>query len=184
MDGRELHLHSMVVHAVIAFAAVAAVALPLDAAGAAAGAVAPGTWALLWRGSLLLVLLAALPATLSGVFERSHMYANWHGSHKAKLALSLALVALAVWELTAALGTGGRAPALSSPLGLAVVAGNPLVCLALSFYGLRISLGRQAVARTSYVPDMMKTPPVDVLEAAAAHVAERAKVIEVLEEAS
>ncbi len=174
----------MVVHAVIAFAAVAAVAFALDAAGATVGGVAPGTWALLWRGALALVLLAALPATLSGITERSHMYTNWHGSHRAKLVLSLVLVALSAWELAAALGASGRAPSVSSALGLAVVAGNPLVCLALSFYGLRISLGRQAAARTSYVPDMMKDPPADVLASAAAYVAERAKVIEVLEEGS
>ncbi len=184
MDARELHLHSMVVHAVIALAAVAAVAFALDAGGAAVAGVAPGTWALLWRGALVLVLLAALPATLSGITERGHMYVNWHRSHQAKLALSLVLVALAAWELLEAFGGGGRAPSVSSALGLAVVAGNPLVCLALSYYGLRISLGRQAIGRASYVPDMAKTPPVDVLAAAAAHVAERARVIEVLEEGS
>lgn len=184
MDARELHLHSMVVHAVIAFAAVAAGAFALDAGAATFGGVAPGTWALLWRGSLLLVLLAALPATLSGVFERNHMYTNWHGGHKAKLVLSLGLIVLTAWELAASSGSGGRPAAVSSALGLAVVAGNPLACLALSFYGLRISLGRQAIARTSYVPDRMKHPPVDVLASAAAFVAERAKVIEVMEEGS
>jgi len=182
--GRELHLHSMVVHAVIALAAVAAAAFALDATGTIVGGVAPGTWALLWRGSLLLVLLAALPATLTGITERNHMYVNWHFSHRAKLVLSLALLALTAWELIAALGSGGRAPSVSSALGLAVVVGNPVVCLTLSFYGLRISLGRQAIARTSYVPDMMQTPPVDVLASAAAHVAERARVIEVMEEGS
>ncbi|MBZ5587731.1 MAG: hypothetical protein LAO05_04145 [Acidobacteriia bacterium] len=180
--GRELHLHSMVVHAVIAFAVVAAAAFAFDSAGATVAGIAPGTWAFLWRASLLLVLLAALPATLTGITERSHMYVNWHRSHKAKLVLSLLLLALTVAELVAAARLGGRAVSVGSPLGLAVVAGNPVVCLALSFYGLRISLGRQAVARASYVPDMLKTPPVDVLAAAAAHVAERARVIEVMEE--
>jgi hypothetical protein len=170
----------MVVHAVIAFAVVAAGAFACDAAGATLGGVAPDTWALLWRGSLVLVLLAALPATLSGITERSHMYVQWHRSHKAKLVLSLVLIVLTAYELIAALG--GGAPAVASPLGLGVVVANPLVCLALSFYGLRISLGRQAIARTSYVADMMQTPPVDVLATAAAHVAERAKVIEVREE--
>ena len=179
--GRELHLHSMVVHAVIAFAAVAAAAFALDAAGASFAGVAPGTWPLLWRVSLLLVLLCALPATVTGITERNHMYARWHGSHRAKLILSLSLLTLAACELAAASAPGG-APRVGSALGAAVVAGNPLVCLALSFHGLRISLGRQAVARTSYVPDMMKTPPVDVLVSAAAHVAERARVIEVMEE--
>ncbi len=174
----------MVVHAVIAFAAVAAVAFALDAAGSVVGGVAPGTWALLWRGSLVLVLLAALPATLTGITERNHMYVNWHGSHRAKLVLSLVLVALAAAELVGAAGRGGSPVAVGSALGLAVVAVNPAVCLALSFYGLRISLGRQAIARTSYVPDMMKDPPSDVLASAAVHVAERARVIEVMEEGS
>ena len=52
-----------------------------------------------------------------------------------------------------------------------MVLGNPLVCFGLSFYGLRITLGRQSLARTSYTPDMHREPPVDILESAAAHVA-------------
>ena len=182
--GREIHLHSMVVHAVIALAAVGAGAFALDAAGALVAGVAPGTWTFLWKAAVALTFLAALPATLTGITERSHMYVNWHRSHKAKLVLSLLLVALTGAEIVAAAHLGGRAVAIGSPLGLAVVAGNPVVCLALSFYGLRISLGRQAVARASYVPDMLKTPPADLLESAAAHVAERARVIEVMGEGS
>ena len=182
--GREIHLHSMVVHSVIALAAVAAAAFALDAAGTVVVGVVPGTWTFLWKAAVALVLLAALPATLTGISERSHIYVNWHTSHKAKLVLSLLLVGLTAAELVAAARLGGRAIAIGSPLGLGVVAGNPFVCLALSFYGLRISLGRQAVARASYVPDMMKTPPVDVLESAAVYVAERARVIEVMEEGS
>ena len=182
--GREIHLHSMVVHAVIALVAVAAAAFALDAAGAVVAGVAPGTWTFLWKAGVALVFLAALPATLTGITERRHMYVNWHLSHKAKLLLSLLLVTLTAAELAVAARFGGRAVAIGSPLGLAVVAGNPAVCLALSFYGLRISLGRQAVARASYVPDMLKDPPVDVLASAAAHVAERARVIEVMGEGS
>jgi len=184
VDGREIHLHSMVVHAVIALSAVAAAAFALDAAGATLVGVAHGTWPLLWRVALVLMLAAALPATLSGITERGHLYVRWHPSHKAKLVLSLALVALTAGELVAAAALGGQAVSVGSALGLAVVAANPVVCLALSFYGLRITLGRQSAARTSYVPDMMRTPAVDVLVSAAEHVAERARVIEVLEEGS
>jgi hypothetical protein len=109
------------------------------------------------------------------------MYVNWQRSHQAKLVLSLVLLAMALAELTA-VGRHTGAVVLGSWLGLAIVVGNPLVCLALSFYGLRISLGRQSLARTSYVPDSRQQPPVDVLASAAQLVHDRARVIEVLEE--
>ena len=179
---RGIHLHSMVVHAVLAFVAVAALTLALDASGAAVAGVVPGTWAFLWRAALALALAAALPATLSGITERNHMYVNWPASHRAKLVLSLMLFALVAAELAAAVALGRQTPSVGSALGLAVVAANPLVGLALSFYGLRLTLGRQALARTSYVPDALRMPPVDVLADAAAFVAERARVLEVMEE--
>jgi len=180
MPGRELHLHSMVVHAVIALAVVAALAFVADSAAWRVGFITAATWAFMWRAALVLQFLTALPATLSGLTERGHMYVNWHSSHRAKLALSLLLLAMTALELVA-LAAGRGAVASFSWLGFGVVVGNPVVCLALSFYGLRISLGRQAIARLSYVPDMALDPPVDILESAAAHVAERARVIEVME---
>jgi hypothetical protein len=183
MLGREFHLHSMVVHSVIALAAVAALAFALEVTGATVGPATPTTWSFLWRAALVFMLLAALPAALSGITERSHMYVNWHPGHRAKLMLSGLLLGMAAAELVA-VGVAGRPVSIASWLGLAVVLGNPLVCLALSFYGLRITLGHQALARTSYVPDMFREPPVDILDSAALHVAERAKVIEVLEEVS
>ena len=183
MPGRELHLHSMVVHAVIALALVAALAFVLEGTGAAVCSVASGTWAFLSRAALVGLLLTALPATLTGITERHHMYVNWHPSHRAKLVLSLLLLGLVVAEV-AALAVANGATSLTSWLGLAVVVGNPVVCLGLSFYGLRITLGRQAIARTSYVPDGLRQPPVDVLASAAEHVADRARVVEVLEEHS
>lgn len=181
MPERSLHFHSMVVHAVIALAAVGALAFVLDGAGAAVGPVGGATWAFLWRAALVGVLLAALPATLSGITERNHMYANWHPSHRAKLLLSVVLLGLVVAELAALTTTPGPAR-VTSPLGLAVVVGNPLACLALSFYGLRITLGRQSLAATSYVADLDREPAVDVLASVAVHVAEKAKITEILEE--
>ena len=173
----------MVVHAVIALATVAAVAFVFDSAGVTVGPVAPTTWGFLWRAALTGLLLTGLPATLTGVLERGHMYVNWHPSHRAKLLLSLAILVMTAAELATAAGTRGPA-VLGSWLGVAVVAGNPAVCLGLSFYGLRITLGRQAIASTSYIPDMHREPPVDILVATAARVAERAKVLEVMEESS
>ncbi len=181
MPGRSLHFHSMVVHAVIALAAVGALAFALDAGGAAIGPVGAATWAFLWRAALIGLLLTALPATLSGITERNHMYANWHPSHRAKLVLSLVLLGLVIAELVTVAAASGP-PRVASALGLAVVVANPLVCLALSFYGLRITLGRQALAATFYVADLDREPPVDILETVAVHVAEKAKVIEILEE--
>ena len=181
MPERSLHFHSMVVHAVIALAVVGALAFALDAAGAAVGPVGAATWAFLWRTALIGLLLGALPATLSGITERNHMYVNWHPSHKAKLVLSLVLLGLVIAELAVVAAAAGPARVVS-PLGLAVVVANPLVCLALSFYGLRITLGRQALAATSYVADMDREPPVDILATVAVHVAEKAKVTEILEE--
>ena len=183
MSGFKLHLHSMVVHAVIALAVLAALGFVAVVREWGFGPVAMPTWAFLWRASLVLLLLAALPATLSGITERAHMYVNWHASHRAKLALSVTLLAMTAAELLAAATRHGPI-AIVSWLGFGIVAGNPLVCLALSYYGLRISLGRQAIARLSYVPDMALAPPVDILAGAAAHVAERAKLTEVMEEAS
>jgi len=78
--GREIHLHSMVVHAVIALAAVGAGAFALDAAGALVAGVAPGTWTFLWKAAVALTFLAALPATLTGITERSHMYVTGIGA--------------------------------------------------------------------------------------------------------
>ena len=169
------------VHSVIAFAVLGAACFVLDASAATLGPLAPATWAFLWRFALVVIALVAVPSTLTGISERNHMYVNWPRGHQAKLVLSLVLLAFVIAELVA-VGEGSRAATLGSWLGLAVVAGNPLVCLALSFYGLRISLGRQSLARTSYVPDMLQEPPVDILQTAAHLVADRARVLDVLEE--
>lgn len=177
----KLHLHSMIVHAVIALSAVAAAAFVCEATGATVGAIAPATWAFLLRAALVGLLAVAVPATISGITERGHMYVNWQPSHRAKPLLSLLLLGLAAAEL-AGLALADRPLTLGSWLALAVVLGNPLVCFGLSFYGLRITLGRQSLARTSYTPDMHREPPVDILASAAAHVAQRAAVIDVLEE--
>jgi hypothetical protein len=171
----------MIVHAVIALTAVAAIAFVAEAAGVIVGGILPATWAFLLRAALLGMLAIAVPATISGITERGHMYVNWHSSHQAKLALSVLLLALTAAEL-AALALARRPLALATWLGLAVLAANPLVCFGLSFYGLRITLGRQSLSRTSYTPDMHCTPPVDILEGAAIHVTQRAAVVDVQKE--
>jgi hypothetical protein len=127
------------------------------------------------------MLVVAVPATLTGISERNHMYVNWPPSHRAKLVLSLLLMVMVCGEIAVlAFGPGERA--VVSWLGLAIVIGNNAVALALSFFGLRITLGRQAFGSTSYVSDMDRDPPVDILEVVAEHAAQPAKLIDVQKE--
>ncbi len=178
MHERRLHLHSMLVHAVLASVPVAAAAFVLEAAGATIGGIGPDVWRFLTRAALVVTLAAALPSTLSGVLERGHMYVTWHPTHRAKLLLSLALIVLVAVELAALLG--GVAPGVST--GIAVVGANLLVGALLSVFGLKMTLGRQGLARLSYRPDLLKTPPVDVLAANADFVGEPPDVIDILQE--
>jgi hypothetical protein len=171
----------MLVHAVIAFAPLAAVSFVLDGSAATVGGIDPGVWRLLLWLALVGMLVVALPATLTGISERNHMYANWPPSHRAKLVLSLVLVAMVSAEIVA-LWSGDEGRGVVSLLGLAIVVGNCAVALALSYFGLRITLGRQGVGSNSYVPDMDREPPVNVLEVVAKHVHEPPKMIDVQKE--
>jgi hypothetical protein len=171
----------MLVHAVIAFTPVAALGFVLDVSAATVAGVEPGAWRLLLWVALVGMLLVALPATLTGISERNHMYANWPPSHRAKLALSLVLIVLVSGEIVA-LAFGGGERSVVSWLGLAIVVGNCAVALALSYFGLRITLGRQGLGSTSYVADMDAEPPVDILDVVAEHAHEPAKMIDVQKE--
>jgi len=171
----------MLVHAVIAFAPLAAVSFVLDASGASVGGIDTEVWRLLLWVALVGMLIVALPATLTGISERNHMYANWPPSHRAKLVLSLVLVVMVSAEIVALWsGFGGRG--VISWLGFAIVIGNCAVALALSYYGLRITVGRQGLGSTSYVPDMDREPPVDILDVVAEHAHEPPKMIDVQKE--
>jgi len=171
----------MLVHAVIAFAPLAALSFVLDASAASVGGIDAGVWRLLLWVALAGMLIVALPATLTGISERNHMYANWPPSHRAKLALSLVLVVMVTAEI-AALWSGAGGRGVISWLGLAVVVGNCVVAMALSYYGLRITLGRQGVGSTSFVPDMDREPPVDILDVVAEYAHEPPKMIDVQKE--
>jgi len=181
VDHQPVHLHSMLVHAVIAFAPVAAVSFVLDAAAVTGAGIEPGVWRLLLWGALVGMAVVALPATLTGISERNHLYANWSRSHRAKLVLSLLLLVMVGAEI-AALSLGDGEHRVASWLGLAIVVGNNAVALALSYYGLRITLGRQSFSSTSYVCDMDLEPAMDILDVVAEHAAEPAKMIDVQRE--
>jgi hypothetical protein len=181
VNHRPLHTHSMMVHGVVAFAPLAALSLVLESTGATAGPAGPEVWALLLRGSLLGMLILAVPSIVSGITERNHMYAGWPASHRAKLVLSMALVVLVVGEIVALGGAPGK-PVILSWLGLAVIVGNLLVVFGLSYYGLKITLGRQGLGHTSYLPDMDRQPPVDILSWVAEYSGEPPKLIDVQED--
>jgi hypothetical protein len=141
----------------------------------------PGAWALLLRLSLLSMLVISLPSIWTGISERNHMYVSWPKSHRIKLVVSIVLLVLVIWEL----GSIFVNPApleLGSPLALAVIAGNNAAVFILAIYGLRITLGRLSLARTSYRPDVDRDPPVDILELVAESAAEPAKLVDVREE--
>ncbi len=178
VDHHPIHLHSMLVHAVVALAPLAAAAYLLEAGSVAVAGIGPEVWALLLRGSLVAMLVLAFPSALTGVSERNHMYVNWPMSHRVKLAASIALVVLVIAEL-GAIGAGQGAVKLASPIAVAVVIGNNLAVAVLAVYGLRITLGRCSLAGTSYTPDVDRDPAVDILETVAASAAEPAKLIEV-----
>ena len=171
----------MLVHAVIAFAPLAAVSFIFDASASTVGGIDTGVWRLLLWVALFGILIVALPATLTGISERDHMYANWPPSHRAKLVLSLVLIGMVSAEIVA-LWSGAGARGLISWLALAIVVGNSVVALALSYYGLRISLGRQGVGSTSYVPDMDRNPPIDILDVVAEYAHEEPKMIDLQKE--
>ena len=181
MDYQPVHLHSMLVHAVVAFAPLAAISFVLDSSAATVGGIDAGVWRVLLWVALVGMLLVALPATLTGISERNHMYANWPPSHRAKLVLSLVLVVLVSAEIVA-LWSGAGVYGVISWLGLAILVGNCAVAFALSCFGLRITLGRQGFGSTSYVPDMDREPPVDILDVVAEHAHEEPKMIDVQKE--
>jgi hypothetical protein len=171
----------MLVHAVIAFAPVAAISFVLDASAVTVAGIEAGAWRLLLWGALVGIVVVALPATLTGMSERNHMYANWPPSHRAKLVLSCLLFVMVCGEIAALSFATGELRVVSW-LGSAIVVGNCAVVVALSYYGLRITLGRQAFGTTSYVCDMDREPPVDILEVVAERAREPAKLIDVQKE--
>lgn len=173
-----MHLHSMIVHAVIAMAPLAAAAMILEARSVSVAGIGPPVWALLFRGSLAVILVLGLPAITTGISERNHIYVNWPPSHRIKLVLSVVLVILAASELAAVLGTRGP-PRLGSVLAAAVIGGNCALVAGLSALGLRITLGRQSLARTSYKADMDFDPPVDILDCVAESADDPPKIIDV-----
>lgn len=181
MDQTRLHLHSMVVHSVVALTVLAAGAFVLLATGVRFAGRGAELWTFLLSVGLIGVAAMAVPATLTGISDRNHMYATWHTSHRIKLVGSLLLLILVAAELMALARAGGVVRLLSW-LGAAVVVGNLVVVATLTRFGLQITLGRQDLGTTSYVPDMRRDPPRDILEEVAAAILEPPRSIDPSEE--
>jgi hypothetical protein len=109
------------------------------------------------------------------------MYTNWPPSHRAKLALSVLLAVMAAAELLA-LRSLDFAPEIVSLLGFSIIFGNCAVVFALSYFGLKITLGRQGFGATSYVPDLDWDPPLDILTCVADFSGDAPKLIDVQKE--
>ena len=171
----------MLVHAAIAFAPLAAAAYVLEAASVTVFGIGPEVWAFLLRFSLIAIVGIALPSIVTGVSERNHRYVNWPPSHRAKLVLSVLLTGMVSFEIVVLIGWG-VAPTVASWLGLAIIVGNCAVVFGLSYYGLRITLGRQSLAPTSYECDMDFEPPMNILDCVADFAADPPKMIDVQEE--
>lgn len=181
MNNRKLHLHSMMVHVIAALAPLAAVAYIFLKQGVVFLSFDEKTWTFLVVLSVILSFLTTLPSILSGVFERGHIYVRWHPSHQAKMLLSLLLTAMLVVELVM-FAKGGLADEMFSLTGILVIFGNNIVTFLLCKYGLKISLGRQSLEKTSYTSELSGQQPVDILVTAGELKKEPPKYLDLLTE--
>ena len=181
MGTRKIHLHSMMVHAVAALVPLAAVAYIFLKLNVEFFRFDDYTWRFIIVFSLIMAFLISLLSILTGVFERGHIYANWHATHKYKLILSLLLAALLIIEFVL-MGTRGFSNPIFSLLGILIILGNNVITFFLCFFGLKITLGRQSIARASYIPDLFKKEPIDILVTAGENRKEEPKFVDILVE--
>ncbi|MFH2129616.1 MAG: hypothetical protein ABIK68_04520 [bacterium] len=181
MNRQKIHLHSMMVHSIAALAPLAAIAYLFLKQEVSFLSFDGPTWRFLVVFSVILMFLTALPACLSGVFERGHVYVKWHPTHKIKLTLSVLFIMILVVELIM-LNAGGLQEPVLSLTGLLIVVGNNIVSFLLCKYGLRITMGRQSLEKTSYEPDLFRKDPIDILVTAGELKKEEPKYMDLLTE--
>ena len=181
MGKHQLHLHSMIVHVVAALAPLAAVAFIFFILRIEFLSFDQLIWKFLVWFSLIVILLVSIPAISTGIFERNHIYAKWHSTHKIKLVLSVLLVFAIMIELIV-LSRSGLGTSLFSLLGLLIILANNLLVFFLGVYGLKISLGRQSFGKESYEADLFKKEPVDILINAGEQRKKEAKYLDLLTE--
>ena len=182
MYAKKLHLHSMIVHAVIAFGPLAAIALIFKEQGVTLGAgadVSAQAWNILEKLSIVMMFLIGLLSLVTGIGDRNKVYGKWQSTHIIKLWCTLLLMgALAIEILYWFCPTEG-ATGLFSLYGALVVVANNLLILVLSAAGLKITLGRQSLEGTSYVPDLFnKQARRDILDEVRAYIHEEPKIVD------
>lgn len=174
MNSKNRHFHSIVVHPVVAFTMVAIVSFFCKSYKIEFLNLGVTEWHLLLTISLVIVFTASFPATISGVFETNKMYAKWHSTHKMKLSLSVLLILVSFIELYAVFYE------LNSLLVETLLYFiNCIIIFLLSCFGLKITLGRQSLEKTSYIPDFFnKEKRLDILEEAKEYIKEKPKRVD------
>jgi hypothetical protein len=172
----------MMVHVIAALAPLCAVAFILLKKEVSFISFKPMTLEILITGSVIFMFLVAIPSIMTGIFERGHIYAKWHSTHKYKLFFSLVLMAALVAELWLLFTSGPADSELFGPLGLLIIVVNNIAAFFLGFFGLKISLGSQSISGTSYKPDLFKSEPFDILKHAGERAKEPPKFIDIYEE--
>ncbi len=181
MEYKKFHFHSIIVHAVVAFVFVSAITHIFEVKKVYFMGIYGSDWRFMTVFMLFFVFILTIPATLSGISEINKMYVNWHFAHKAKLVLSVILFFSTGYILFDALTCE---PSFCAKCGVGfgvhsffVIVVNNFCVWLLSYYGLRISLGRQSFEKTSYVPDFFnKEKPVDILDVVREEIKEKPKI--------
>ena len=181
MSKQKLHLHSMLVHFVAALAPLAAIAFIFLKQQVNFLSFDERTWSFFTVFSIVIIFLTTIPSILSGIFERGHVYAKWHTTHKAKMVYSLLLIAILCIELILMIQNGVQ-DELFSLLGILIIFGNNVIAFILGALGLKISMGRQSLAKTSYIPDLFKKDHTDILVTAGKLRKEAPKYIDLTQE--
>ncbi|NLN62973.1 MAG: hypothetical protein GX146_08850 [Myxococcales bacterium] len=182
MFEKKLHLHSMMVHAIVAFGPLAALAFLLKGYDVVLGGgieISGQAFAILEKVAIIMMFLISLLAVFTGLSDRNDVYGKWHSTHHIKLWSSLLLIGALGFEMVHWFCADPNATAMFSLYGgLVVIANNVLIAL-LSIFGLKITLGRQSLAGTSYVPDLFnKEARRDILDEVRVNVREEAKVVD------
>jgi len=174
MNYKSRHFHSIIVHVTTAFALLAAISFYCWSMDITFLMMKASEWRLLTLISLFVLFLTSFPAAVSGVFETNKMYPVWHKTHKIKLTLSVLIFVLSLIEIVAILKLYDGVL-----LGLSVYFINNIIVLMLSYYGLKITLGRQSFAKTSYTPDFFnKEKPYDILDEVRGYIKEKPKRVD------
>lgn len=182
MEYKKFHFHSMIVHSVVAFSVVSAIAHIFEAYKMYIFGVRAFDWAFIRHFTQFFIFILSIPATLSGVSEINKMYVNWHFAHKAKLIFSIILLISSGYVLYDALTCPPGGCEKCGVSGFAfhsffIIIVNNICVWFLSYFGLRISLGSQSFAKTSYVPDFYnKENPVDILDIIREEISEKPKI--------